>query len=74
MKFLVFCAERENVKVLTSSLPVLPSSDSKTSSEEESMSEGEMERLKEEVVEKKTLIATLRSKPWRMKRRLAVLR
>ncbi|XP_062410998.1 transmembrane channel-like protein 2-A [Sardina pilchardus] len=51
------------------------SSDSKTDSdEEESMSEGEMARLMEEVEEKKKLIANIRNKPWRMKRRLAVLR
>uniref|UniRef100_A0A8C2BGI2 Transmembrane channel-like protein n=1 Tax=Cyprinus carpio TaxID=7962 RepID=A0A8C2BGI2_CYPCA len=43
-------------------------------SEDESMSEGEMARLKEEVEEKKKLIATLRNKPWRMKRRLKCLK
>uniref|UniRef100_A0A3B4AQX8 Transmembrane channel-like protein n=1 Tax=Periophthalmus magnuspinnatus TaxID=409849 RepID=A0A3B4AQX8_9GOBI len=43
-------------------------------SDEESMSEGEMEALKEEVEEKKKLIATLRTKPWRMKRRLVHLK
>uniref|UniRef100_A0A3Q3A8J3 Transmembrane channel-like protein n=1 Tax=Kryptolebias marmoratus TaxID=37003 RepID=A0A3Q3A8J3_KRYMA len=41
--------------------------------EEESMSEGEMARLMEEVEEKKKLIANIRNKPWRMKRRLTVL-
>uniref|UniRef100_A0A8D3AT73 Transmembrane channel-like protein n=1 Tax=Scophthalmus maximus TaxID=52904 RepID=A0A8D3AT73_SCOMX len=41
---------------------------------EESMSEGEMARLMEEVEEKKKLIATIRNKPWRMKRRLTHLR
>uniref|UniRef100_A0A671PES5 Transmembrane channel-like protein n=1 Tax=Sinocyclocheilus anshuiensis TaxID=1608454 RepID=A0A671PES5_9TELE len=43
-------------------------------SEDESMSEGEMARLKEDVEEKKKLIATLRNKPWRMKRRLKCLK
>uniref|UniRef100_A0A3Q3MT34 Transmembrane channel-like protein n=1 Tax=Labrus bergylta TaxID=56723 RepID=A0A3Q3MT34_9LABR len=48
------------------------SSDSNTNSdeEEESLSEGEMAALMEEVEEKKKLIATIRNKPWRMKRRL----
>uniref|UniRef100_A0A8D3DK23 Transmembrane channel-like protein n=1 Tax=Scophthalmus maximus TaxID=52904 RepID=A0A8D3DK23_SCOMX len=51
------------------------SSDSGSDSdEEESMSEGEMARLMEEVEEKKKLIATIRNKPWRMKRRLTHLR
>uniref|UniRef100_A0A8C7VAL1 Transmembrane channel-like protein n=1 Tax=Oncorhynchus mykiss TaxID=8022 RepID=A0A8C7VAL1_ONCMY len=45
-----------------------------TDSEEESMSEGEMERLKEEVEEKKKVIAIMRNKPWRMKRRLVHLK
>ncbi|KAL3041363.1 hypothetical protein OYC64_019545 [Pagothenia borchgrevinki] len=50
-------------------------SDSNTNSEEEeSMSEGEMARLMEEVEEKKKLIATIRNKPWRMKRRLVHLK
>ncbi|KAI4821358.1 hypothetical protein KUCAC02_029292 [Chaenocephalus aceratus] len=39
-----------------------------------SLSEGEMEVLKEQVEEKKKLIATLRNKPWRMKRRLVLLK
>ncbi len=43
------------------------SSSSDDNSEDESMSEGEMARLKEEVEEKKKLITTLRNKPWRMK-------
>lgn len=38
------------------------------------MSEGEMAKLMEEVEEKKKLIATIRSKPWRMKRRLTHLK
>ncbi|XP_008287277.1 transmembrane channel-like protein 2-A [Stegastes partitus] len=42
--------------------------------EEDSMSEGEMARLMEEVEEKKKLIANIRNKPWRMKRRLTHLR
>uniref|UniRef100_A0AAY4DLN4 Transmembrane channel-like protein n=1 Tax=Denticeps clupeoides TaxID=299321 RepID=A0AAY4DLN4_9TELE len=50
------------------------SSDTNSGSEEESMSEGEMARLMEEVEEKKKLIANIRNKPWRMKRRLMLLR
>ncbi|KAG7498798.1 transmembrane channel 2-A [Solea senegalensis] len=51
------------------------SSDSSSDSDEEdSMSEGEMARLMEEVEEKKKLIGTIRNKPWRMKRRLVQLR
>ncbi|XP_029019087.1 transmembrane channel-like protein 2-B isoform X2 [Betta splendens] len=51
------------------------SSDSSSSdSAEESLSEGEIEALKEQVEEKKQLIATLRNKPWRMKRRLLMLK
>ncbi|KAK2818882.1 hypothetical protein Q5P01_024443 [Channa striata] len=42
--------------------------------EEESLSEGEMAQLMEEVEEKKKLIATIRNKPWRMKRRLTLLK
>jgi len=38
------------------------------------MSDGEMAKLMEEVEEKKKLIATIRSKPWRMKRRLTHLK
>lgn len=56
---------------------VSSSTDSNTDSdeeEEESMSEGEMARLMEEVEEKKKLIANIRNKPWRMKRRLTVLK
>nr|XP_057926941.1 transmembrane channel-like protein 2-B isoform X3 [Doryrhamphus excisus] len=52
----------------------LSSSSSSSDSSEESLSEGEMAILKEEVEEKKKLIATLRNKPWRMKRRLVVLK
>jgi len=51
------------------------SSDSNSNSDEEdSMSEGEMARLMEEVEEKKKLIANIRNKPWRMKRRLTLLK
>nr|XP_061804606.1 transmembrane channel-like protein 2-B isoform X2 [Nerophis lumbriciformis] len=52
----------------------LSSSSSSSDSDEESLSEGEMAALKEEVEEKKKLIATLRNKPWRMKRRLILLK
>uniref|UniRef100_A0A8C6PFM1 Transmembrane channel-like protein n=1 Tax=Nothobranchius furzeri TaxID=105023 RepID=A0A8C6PFM1_NOTFU len=38
------------------------------------MSEGELEALKEQVEEKKKLIATIRNKPWRMQKRLSVLK
>ncbi|MBN3292610.1 TMC2 protein, partial [Polypterus senegalus] len=44
------------------------------SSDEESLSEGEMAKLMEEVEEKKKLISNMRNKPWRMKRRLHALR
>ncbi|XP_042343722.1 transmembrane channel-like protein 2-B [Plectropomus leopardus] len=50
------------------------SSSSSSDSDEESLSEGEIEALKEQVEEKKKLIATLRNKPWRMKRRLVLLK
>ncbi|KAG9354045.1 hypothetical protein JZ751_012169, partial [Albula glossodonta] len=52
------------------------SSDSNSGSEkeEESMSEGEMAKLMEEVEEKKKLISNIRNKPWRMKRRLTHLK
>lgn len=50
------------------------SGSSSAESDAESLSEGEMTRLKEEVEEKKKLIATLRNKPWRMKKRLGILR
>ncbi|XP_056443771.1 transmembrane channel-like protein 2-A [Gadus chalcogrammus] len=49
-------------------------SSSSNSDEEDSMSEGEMAKLMEEVEEKKKLIATIRNKPWRMRRRLTHLR
>ncbi|XP_053276273.1 transmembrane channel-like protein 2-B [Pleuronectes platessa] len=50
------------------------SSSSSSDSDDESLSEGEMEALKEQVEEKKKLITTLRNKPWRMKRRLVLLK
>ncbi|KAM8759536.1 transmembrane channel-like protein 2-B [Acanthopagrus schlegelii] len=50
------------------------SSSSDSDSDEDSLSEGEMEALKEQVEEKKKVIATLRNQPWRMKRRLVVLK
>ncbi|KAM8865885.1 transmembrane channel-like protein 2-B [Synchiropus picturatus] len=50
------------------------SSSSSSEDDEDSLSEGEMAALKEEVEEKKKLIATLRNKPWRMKRRLVLLK
>uniref|UniRef100_H2MA81 Transmembrane channel-like protein n=1 Tax=Oryzias latipes TaxID=8090 RepID=H2MA81_ORYLA len=55
-----------------SSSPDLPSSDSED--EEDQLSEGEIEALKEQVEEKKKVIATLRNKPWRMKKRLIILK
>ncbi|KAL3976077.1 EphA7 [Sarotherodon galilaeus] len=51
-----------------------PVSSSEDESDEESMSEGEIAALKEQVEEKKKLIATLRNKPWRMQRRLVLLK
>ncbi|KAM9360690.1 transmembrane channel-like protein 2-B [Symphorus nematophorus] len=50
------------------------SSSSSSSSDEESLSEGEIEALKEQVEERKKVIATLRNQPWRMKKRLVVLK
>eukprot|EP00063_Salmo_salar_P052083 XP_014026918.1 PREDICTED: transmembrane channel-like protein 2 [Salmo salar] len=50
------------------------SSSSGESGDKDSLSEGEMAAQKEEVEEKKKLIATLRNKPWRMKRRLKLLK
>ncbi|XP_070690659.1 transmembrane channel-like protein 2-B [Pempheris klunzingeri] len=52
----------------------LSSSSSSSESDEDSLSEGEIEALKEQVEEKKKLIATLRNKPWRMKKRLVLLK
>ncbi|XP_039768741.1 transmembrane channel-like protein 2 [Ornithorhynchus anatinus] len=45
-----------------------------TSSDEESMSEEELARIMEQVDEKKKLISTMRNKPWRMMKKLEVLR
>ncbi|NXN95477.1 TMC1 protein, partial [Rhinopomastus cyanomelas] len=44
------------------------------SESEEEMTEEELAKLKEEVEEKKKLIATLRNKPWKMKKKLSVLK
>ncbi|XP_028269450.1 transmembrane channel-like protein 2-B isoform X2 [Parambassis ranga] len=52
----------------------LSSSSDSGESDEDSLSEGELAALKEQVEEKKKLIATLRNKPWRMKRRLVLLK
>ncbi|XP_041792410.1 transmembrane channel-like protein 2-B [Chelmon rostratus] len=52
----------------------MSSSSSSSDSDGESLSEGEIEALKEQVEEKKKVIATLRNQPWRMKRRLVVLK
>ncbi|XP_073488860.1 transmembrane channel-like protein 2 [Aquarana catesbeiana] len=48
--------------------------DSASSSDEESFTEEEMAKLMEQVEEKKKLISTIRNKPWRMKKKLSVLR
>uniref|UniRef100_A0A3Q3N4L7 Transmembrane channel-like protein n=1 Tax=Labrus bergylta TaxID=56723 RepID=A0A3Q3N4L7_9LABR len=50
------------------------SSSSDSDSDDQSLSEGEIEALKEQVEEKKKQIATLRNKPWRIKRRLVILK
>ncbi|XP_069481913.1 transmembrane channel-like protein 2-A [Ambystoma mexicanum] len=50
------------------------SSSSGSSSSDESLSEGEIARLMEQVEEKKKLIASIRSKPWRMKKKLVLIR
>lgn len=47
---------------------------SDSDSEEEPITEEELAKLKEEVEEKKKLIATLRNKPWKMKKKLSVLK
>ncbi|KAJ1100561.1 hypothetical protein NDU88_005643 [Pleurodeles waltl] len=49
-------------------------SDAGSEEDEISMTEEEMEKLKEHVEEKKKLIATIRNKPWRMKKKLSLLR
>lgn len=50
------------------------SSASSNSSDEESLSEEELAMLKEQVEQKKKLISTMRNKPWRMVKKLSVLR
>lgn len=69
-------AKREKCFSLTRSdiFPCISSSSSSSSSDEDSLSEGEIEALKEQVEEKKKLITTIRNQPWRMKRRLVVLK
>ncbi|XP_059690132.1 transmembrane channel-like protein 1 [Gavia stellata] len=49
-------------------------SGSDSDSEEEPITEEELAKLKEEVEEKKKLITTLRNKPWKMKKKLSVLK
>uniref|UniRef100_A0A8C3Y4L9 Transmembrane channel-like protein n=1 Tax=Catharus ustulatus TaxID=91951 RepID=A0A8C3Y4L9_CATUS len=49
-------------------------SSSSNSSDEESLSEEELAMLKEQVEQKKKLISTMRNKPWRMVKKLSVLR
>ncbi|XP_016533420.1 transmembrane channel-like protein 2-B isoform X2 [Poecilia formosa] len=63
--------DEENKNKTTSSFSSPPSP---ADSDEESLSEGEIAALKEQVEEKKKLIATLRNKPWRMKKRLLLLK
>ncbi|XP_027888483.1 transmembrane channel-like protein 2-B isoform X1 [Xiphophorus couchianus] len=62
--------KKKNKKTSSSS----SSSSSSSDPDEESLSEGEIAALKEQVEEKKKLIATLRNKPWRMKKRLLLLK
>ncbi|XP_078251396.1 transmembrane channel-like protein 2-A, partial [Rhinoraja longicauda] len=50
------------------------SSSSDSSNSEDSLSEGELAKVLEEVEEKKKLIATIRNKAWRMKRKLTKLK
>lgn len=47
---------------------------SSNSSDEESLSEEELAMLMEQVEQKKKLISTMRNKPWRMVKKLSVLR
>ncbi|NXN23415.1 TMC2 protein, partial [Nycticryphes semicollaris] len=49
-------------------------SGSSNSSDEESLSEEELAMLMEQVEQKKKLISTMRNKPWRMVKKLSVLR
>ncbi|KAK5606807.1 Transmembrane channel-like protein 2-B [Crenichthys baileyi] len=60
--------KKKNARMSSSS-----SSSSSSDSDEQSLSEGEIAALKEQVEEKKKLMATLRNKPWRMKKRLLLL-
>lgn len=55
-------------------MPSSTSSASSNSSDEESLSEEELAMLKEQVEQKKKLISTMRNKPWRMVKKLSVLR
>ncbi|XP_053328087.1 transmembrane channel-like protein 1 [Spea bombifrons] len=48
--------------------------DEGSDSEEEDITEEELDKLKEAVEEKKKLIATIRNKPWNMKKKLEVLK
>ncbi|XP_035172139.1 transmembrane channel-like protein 2 [Oxyura jamaicensis] len=50
------------------------SSESSNSSDEESLSEEDLVMLMEQVEQKKKLISTMRNKPWRMVKKLSVLR
>ncbi|XP_060697488.1 transmembrane channel-like protein 2-A [Hemiscyllium ocellatum] len=50
------------------------SSSSSSSDSEHSLSEGELAKVLEEVEEKKKLIATIRTKAWRMQRKLTTLK
>ncbi|KAK9396500.1 TMC2: Transmembrane channel-like [Crotalus adamanteus] len=50
------------------------SSSTPNSSDDESLSEEELDKLKEQVEEKKKLISIIRNKPWRMAKKLTVLR
>jgi len=53
---------------------ISPSTSSSNSSDEESLSEEELAMLMEQVEQKKKLISTMRNKPWRMVKKLSVLR
>lgn len=50
------------------------SSSTPNSSDDESLSEEELDKLKEQVEEKKKLISIIRNKPWRMAKKLTVIR
>ncbi|XP_061441552.1 transmembrane channel-like protein 2 [Rhineura floridana] len=50
------------------------SSSASNSSDDESLSEEQLTKLKEQVEEKKKLISIIRNKPWRMAKKLTVLR